>query len=341
MDLQYTDVIAVFDIGRTWKRFQLFDKSLYALHTEEKIIAETAGADGRPCDDIPAIERWIRSSLAGITGGGLYRMMAVSVAGSESCLQQVESDVTGILKALSPETGLCKSYGINSTAASLIPYLKGSDRPFILVSTGTWCTFINPFDHEPFGEVQIKEGITGYITTGTKQVKYSRFMLGEIHDRNVTMLDDHFGVTGELYKTIKIKNKKIEKIRANRRGRVFFRHGIPEGFADHTADLSHFLTYADSYHQMMYDLVDECLGSFRDIVTTGDSTEIIYLTGGFARNDTFVRILAARLPEKRVFASTIENATALGAALDIFRDTFETDLPPVYLGLKAIRLSDE
>ena len=40
MDLNFTDVIAVFDIGRTWKRFRLFDRSLNPVHTEERIIAE-------------------------------------------------------------------------------------------------------------------------------------------------------------------------------------------------------------------------------------------------------------------------------------------------------------
>ena len=101
------------------------------------------------------------------------------------------------------------------------------------------------------------------------------------------------------------------------------------------------MTYADAYHQMMYDLVDECLGSLRDIVNETDTTEILYVTGGFALNDTFVRILAQRLPDKRVYASTIEYATALGAAIDVYSDAFDAGLPPLYLGLKAILLRDE
>ena len=46
--------------------------------------------------------------------------------------------------------------------------------------------------------------------------------------------------------------------------------------------------------------------------------------------------MAARLPDKRVFVSNIENATALGAAMTIYESVFGTGLPPVYLGLKAI-----
>ena len=341
MDSEYTDVIAVFDIGRTWKRFDLFDRGLHPLITIEKIIPDSVDGEGHPCDDLPAIGNWIRSCLNGITGGGIYRIRTVTVAGTEECLTALEGDISVILKTMNtdnlPDT--CRS--IDSTTASLIPYLRGSDKPFILVSTGTWCSFMNPSGTGPFPAGKEDEGIRGFMAVGEQQVKYSRFHLGEIHDRNVSMLDDYFGVTGELYKTIKIKNKKIEKIRASRRGRVFFRHGIPEGYADTSADLSHFLTYADAYHQMMYDLVDECLGSFRDIVNENDTTEILYVTGGFAHNDTFVRILAARLPDKRVYASTIEYATALGAAIDAYPKSFDTDLPPLYLGLKAILLRDE
>jgi hypothetical protein len=341
MDSHYTDVIAVFDIGRTWKRFQLFDKSLNTLHTEEKIIGETFDTHGQPCDDLPAIEAWMQSCLSGVTGRDLYSVRAVNIAGDEGCTTHLQGFVSEIVKGLQGVANPCKCESMSSTTASLIPYLMGSSGHFILASTGIWCTFMNPYNQEPFDGVQPTDGMRGFMSVGSRQIKYSRFILGEIHDSNVTVLDDHFGVTGELYKTIKIKYKKIEKIQANRRGRVFFRHGIPEGFADHDADLTHFLTYADAYHQMMYDLVDECMGSFREIVSEGDSTEIIYVTGGFARNDTFVRILAARIPDKRVYASTIENATSLGAAMEIFSETFDADLPPVYLGLKAIRLSDD
>jgi len=336
MDSHYTDVIAVFDIGRSSKRFVLFDGNLNVMHTDEKIIGEVADSEDQPCQDLPEIEQWIRSCLSGVTSRGQDRILAVSIAGSDDCFPALESDVIEMLKRLPWEMNPCQCKGISSTTASMIPYMKGSDRPFILVSTGKWCTFMNPFDREPFPEGHLREGVTDYMTIGGEQVRSSRFHLGEVHDRNVAMLDDHFGVTGELYKTIKIKSKKIVKIQSGRRGRTFFRHGIPEGFADRDANLSHFLTYADAYHQMMYDLVDECMGSYRDIVTSSDTTEIVYVTGGFARNDTFVRILAARMPDKRVFTSQIENATALGAALTVYESAFGTSLPPLYLGLKAI-----
>ncbi len=341
MDLNFTDVIAVFDIGRTWKRFQLFDRSLNPVHTEEKIIAEAKDEDGSPCEDVQAIAAWMEACLRSIAPNSLYSIRVLNLAAGNDCLASLEGALTHSLKSGIAGNAIFSGRGMNNTVASLIPYLKGSDKPFILVSTGTWCTFMNPFDWEAqTGEPSDKE-MSVAITVGGRQIKSSHFLLGEIHDRNVTMLDDHFGVTGELYKTIRIKHKKILKMQANRRGRVFFRHGIPEGYADTSADLSHFLTYADAYHQMMYDLVDECVTAYRQIIAEGDTTEIAYITGGFAHNDTFVRIMAARAGDKRVYASTIDYATALGAAMEVYREAFDTGLPPVYLGLKAILLRDE
>jgi hypothetical protein len=337
MDLNFTDVIAVFDIGRTWKRFMLFDRSLNPVHTEERIIAEARDEQGQPCEDIPAITAWMEACLKGVEGSSLYRFAGLNLAAGDEALPKLEKALKAILKSGIAGDAAFSGKGISSTAASLVPYLKGSDKPFILVSTGTSCTFMNPSEtgNGPGGQ-------TGtVITAAGRKVITSKFRLGEIHDMNVTRLDDHFGVTGELYKTIRIKHKKILKIQSNRRGRVFFRHGIPEGHTDTVADLSHFLTYADAYHQMMYDLVDECLTAYREIIADGDTTEIVYVTGGFALNDTFTRTLAARIPEKRVYASTIEYATALGAAMEVYRQAFDAELPPVYLGLKAILLRDE
>ena len=122
----------------------------------------------------------------------------------------------------------------------------------------------------------------------------------------------------------------------NKKGRVFFREGIPAVYVDNEVDISQFLTFADAYHQMMFDLVDICMESVRLILAQDDKTEIVYITGGFTQNDTFVRLLATRLPRKRVFTSEINDASALGAAMTVYESAFAKEIPTVYLGLRAI-----
>ncbi|MFO7370729.1 MAG: FGGY-family carbohydrate kinase, partial [Bacteroidales bacterium] len=141
------------------------------------------------------------------------------------------------------------------------------------------------------------------------------------------------------YKTVKTNSGKITKLMSTWQGRHFFRDGIPADYIDQTADLSHYLTFADAYHQLMADLVDLCIVSLSLILPAHDETRVIYVSGGFARNELFVRLLAARLPKKKVFTSEVDNATALGAAMVVWKSAFEGEMPFTGLGLQAV-LSD-
>ncbi len=383
MDHNKTAVTAIFDIGTSLKRFQLFDSNLNALSSEEKSIGdpyqvsrgagedslthESAGRGGGAgvglgevaekdsgvgqgevarldsnTDTREAITTWMEECLRSAAANPLYQIVAVNIAAGSDHLPYLSSVLAEMAGRLPGGGDIITGRGVLNTIASLIPYLKDAEKPIILLSTGVNCTFIRSSDPAHHYKRLIEKGREGelLIPEGEEGVSLS-FPLGEIHDRNVEMLDERFGVTGELYKTIKIRQKKIGRMEAARRGRVFFGDGVPGGYADHRADLTSFLTYADAYHQMMYDLVDEYLHSFSRLITDPQLPEIIYVTGGFAHNDTFIRILAARLPHKRVYSSTIPNATALGAAMVLYDSVYEGDMPPVYLGLKAILLLDE
>jgi hypothetical protein len=226
--------------------------------------------------------------------------------------------------------------GIHDSSASLVPYLKGSKEEFILISTGTWCIFMNPFNPEPLTAVQLQRDTLCYMSIQQKQVKSSRLFLGHIHDVHVEKLNKHFGVVREHYKTIKTTSEKVNRLLMNSRGRVFFRQGVPADYVDSTVSLSQFLTFADAYHQLMADLVDLCMESLDLIIPAEDHTKTVYVSGGFARNELFVRLLAARLPGKKVYTSEVDNATALGAATVVYEAAFGKETPGMNLGLKEV-----
>lgn len=226
--------------------------------------------------------------------------------------------------------------GIHDSSASLVPYIKGTKKEFILISTGTWCIFMNPFNTEPLTPEQLRKDSLCYMSINQQQVKSSRLFLGHVHDVNVERLNRHFGVVAGHYKTIKTNGDKINRLLRNSRGKVFFGQGMPADYVDVTADLSHFLTFADAYHQLMLDLVDLCMESIRLIIPADDHTSVVYISGGFARNELFVRLLASRLPDKDVYTSEVDNATALGAAMVVWESAFGEELPFIGLGLKAV-----
>ena len=320
------DVIAIFDIGKNRQKLLLYDEWLNVVHSEEKTPGATSDDDGFAGKDIAAIEAWVRSCMNAVVKDGKYIIKALNYT---TCL-------AGFVLPGSEGSGIKYGAGMTGSAAALVPYLRETKEQFILISTGTWCIFINPFNSVPLTAEQQHGDAMDYLSIGKKQVLTSRLNLGYIHDRNVERLNDHYGVTDELFKTIKNRSKTLGRMLAGKRGRVFFRHGVPAGYVDSEVNLSHFLAFADAYHQLIFDLVDVCMESIRLILSPDDKTEIAYITGGFAGNDSFAHTLAARLPRKRVFTSEISDSSALGAAMTVYENAFGEEIPHVYLGLKAI-----
>jgi sugar (pentulose or hexulose) kinase len=58
--LMNKEVIAIFDIGKTNKKFLLFDKKLKIVHEAEEKFEEIKDDDGFACDDIEKIENWMK-----------------------------------------------------------------------------------------------------------------------------------------------------------------------------------------------------------------------------------------------------------------------------------------
>ena len=50
--------------------------------------------------------------------------------------------------------------GIHDSSSSLVPYFMNSPDEFILVSTGTWCISMNPFNEEPLTAHQLKKDLS-------------------------------------------------------------------------------------------------------------------------------------------------------------------------------------
>ncbi len=71
-------VTAIFDIGKTNKKFFLFDLDYKEAHKEYQIIEEIADEDGFPCDDLTAIENWIKSTLLKVIHSNKYQIEAVN-----------------------------------------------------------------------------------------------------------------------------------------------------------------------------------------------------------------------------------------------------------------------
>jgi len=61
--------------------------------------------------------------------------------------------------------------GIHDSSASLAPYFAGSRDEFFLVSTGTWCINMNPFNSEKLTAYQLSKDCLCYMSITRQPVK--------------------------------------------------------------------------------------------------------------------------------------------------------------------------
>ena len=451
-----TDVLLVFDVGKTNKKVLLFDRDLKVVHEEETIFPETTDDDGFPCEDARLLESWILTTLQQYLNSDTCRIRGVNFStygatlvyldrdgkrltpiynylkplpdtildgfyetygGVEEFSRQTASPVLGMLnsgfqllwlKRIKPEifarvhqvlhlpqylaglvhgqgvsehtsigchtamwdfermdyhpwlkeegislpapvpvsmtfpvvmegNSLEAGVGIHDSSASLAPYILSAPEPFVLVSTGTWCISMNPFNPEPLTAEELQQDCLCFLGVHGKPVKSSRFFLGRIHDVNVEYLQDFFNVEESAYRSVHPGTEAIIKLwYSGEKTQRFFCRGIPEEGVDREVDLAQFVSFEAAYVRLMTDLSRLAMHSIRLILAKKDATRDLYITGGFARNPIFTTILSLAFPRYRVFTSRIDNASSLGAALVMAEHIWEGVSERLDLGLTGI-----
>jgi sugar (pentulose or hexulose) kinase len=218
--------------------------------------------------------------------------------------------------------------GLHDSSAALIPYLVSFTEPFVLISTGTWAISLNPFNQNPLTKEELECDCLCYLQYTGKPVKASRLFLGHNHDEQVERLAGHFNQNKEKYFTMP-----FDKDILSRCDRWFDRNMTDKKslltqlkFA--SRDLSAFAGDQDAYHQLMYDLVVQQYVSTQ-LVLNSDAKQI-FVDGGFGSNSVYMNLLAIFFPQLKIYASSIPQATAIGAALAIHSmwnaETFPADI---------------
>ncbi len=206
--------------------------------------------------------------------------------------------------------------GIHDSSSSLAPYFTGGNGKFLLISTGTWCINMNPFNTEKLTSDQLDKDCLCYMSITRQPVKSSRLFLGHLHETGLKTINDHFRKTDDYYKKIKADLELSTFLKSKFEGKkVFFQTGPYARDLKEYIDMYEFKTYEEAYHQLMNELGDLIIESINLIIPADDDTENIYITGGFSKNDLFLNLISRAYPSKSVYTSEIANGSALGAAL--------------------------
>jgi sugar (pentulose or hexulose) kinase len=188
--------------------------------------------------------------------------------------------------------------GLHDSSAALIPYLLEKKNRFLLLSTGTWCISINPFNNSPLSQEELQNDCLCFLQPNGKAVKAARFFGGQIHQENVTKIATKFNISIDEILQISYDDEEITLL----------------------MKLTNAQKYLDcidvkiSYFVMMHQLIVNQKNSTDWVLQHAEVDEIV-VDGGFARNRLFMKLLQLAYPDKLVTASELSQGSSLGAAI--------------------------
>ena len=206
--------------------------------------------------------------------------------------------------------------GIHDSSSSLAPYFSGNEGKFLLISTGTWCINMNPFNTEKLTAEQLDKDCLCYMSITRQPVKSSRLFLGYLHETALKQICDHFRKPDDFYRKMKADSQLSATLKTKFAGKkVFFQTGPYSRNLKDYIDMYEFTNPEEAYYQLMNELGDLTVEAVNLVIPENDETENIYITGGFSKNELFLNFIANAYPSKFVYTSEIANGSALGAAM--------------------------
>lgn len=306
-----------------YERPELFTKIKYALHLPQYLSYLISGV---PCSDITSIgchtnlwnfrendyHQWVSQE-------GLLEKLAPLLPGNE------------VLPAGFPGRNYAVGIGLHDSSAALIPYIVSFHEPFILISTGTWCISLNPFNQTPLTGEELDNDCLCYMTYEGNPVKASRLFAGYEHEQQVKRIAEHFNQNTIRYRSLDYDPDIINKLRREYPRPTTTINLKASAFPGR--DLAAFKTDKEAYHQLILDIVEQQRFSTQ-LIINGTDTKRIFVDGGFSKNAIYMNLLAQCFPGMEIFAASMAQATAVGTALSIHKAWNKKALPNDIIELK-------
>ncbi len=299
-----------------YEKPEVFEQIKYSLHLPQYLSYLVSY---KPCSDITSIG--CHTNLWDFQNDDYHQW--VYAEGIDKKLAPVCSyDET--TKAIFPGNNYLVGIGLHDSSAALIPYMVNFQEPFVLLSTGTWCISLNPFNNSPLTNEELKQDCLCYLHYQGKPVKASRLFAGPAYEEGMKRIADFFNKDVIKYSNIEFntdisaamnKNEKISK------------QNFPQ------TDLSVFTTDSEAYHYLMLDIIKQQVRSTQ-LVLNGSPVKRLFVDGGFSRNAVYMNLLAMAFPQLEVYAASMAQATALGAALAIHSSWNKKPLPNTLIRLQ-------
>jgi sugar (pentulose or hexulose) kinase len=236
---------------------------------------------------------------------------------------------------------LLTGVGLHDSSAALIPYLFHFTEPFVLLSTGTWCIALNPFNQTRLTYEELQQDCLCYMEYRGKPIKASRLFAGYEHEQQTKRLAAHFKVALDYYKTVAFNADLLSSPSVNvstSADSKFGKSAMVQESGFGARDLNSFASYEAAYHQFMADLMTQQVASL-NLVLHNSPVKKIFVDGGFSKNPLYMNLLANAFPHHEVYAASMAQASAMGAALAVHAAWNKTNPSSDLIELKAYSLA--
>lgn len=234
----------------------------------------------------------------------------------------------GVLQGNEAAHGKLVGVGLHDSSAALIPYLVNFNEPFVLISTGTWCISLNPFNTSPIADDDLENDCLCYMQYKGSPVKASRLFAGNEHEIQTKRIAAHFNVNASVFKHIAYDADIVQKLKKDKSDEPVSLQ--QSAFTER--DPCDFESYTEAYHQLIMDIMEQQFFSTSRILSP--NVKRIFVDGGFGKNAVYMNLLADAFPEMEVFAASMAQATAVGTAIAIHHSWNNKTLPSDIIELK-------
>ena len=296
-----------------YEKPELFERIKYALHLPQYLSYLISG---RAYSDITSIG--CHTNLWDFSRNHYHEW--VSKEGIAEKLAPITS-VDTVVSASFPGNNYLVGPGLHDSSSALVPYLVSFNEPFILLSTGTWCISLNPFNSSPLTAEELNNDCLCYLQYQGKPVKASRLFAGYAHEQQVKRIAAHFSTDVISYRHVDFDPLLLPAL-----------NDEPEMDFEER-DLNNYAKDIIAYHRLMLDLVRQ-QSYATSLVLKESAVKRIFVDGGFSKNSLFMNLLARAFPDLEVFAAHMAQATAIGAALAIHNSWNSKPMPNDIIDLK-------
>jgi len=225
--------------------------------------------------------------------------------------------------------------GIHDSSSALLPYLRADDNPFLLISTGTWSIALNPFTSCTLSGNDLKNDCLNFLRIDGASIRAARLFLGNEYKIQIEILHKHYNKKHGHHREMKLDQKIIEQLLIKFKRRFHFESIALENKQPKKTNLSKFADFKTAYHQLMLELVSLQIDAAERAI--GDTPiQKIYIDGGFANNDIYVKLLAQHFKGIKFRTTRSPLGSALGAAMVIAEEGIGKRFLKKHYGLKKI-----